>query len=216
MQVQKNIIECYNKTAKNYADKFIDELSHKHLDQVLLSAFASENRDKGKLIDLGCGPGQTTKYLADCDWKDILGVDLSPEMVKVAKEINPQLNFETADMLNLPYADKTFGAAIAFYSIVHFDHAQIKIAFREINRILAVNGQFLFSFHIGDNPVHLDEFLDQQVNIDFYFFQPIKIIELLTETGFEIIDSFEREHYPSEYPSKRAYIWAKKTTPTKI
>ncbi len=64
MQEQKNIIHCYDKTAKNYADKFINELSHKHLDRILLKLFASKNLDKGKLIDLGCGPGQTTKYLS--------------------------------------------------------------------------------------------------------------------------------------------------------
>ena len=108
-------------------------------------------------------------------------------------------------------ADKSFRAAIAFYSIVHFDYVQINIAFTEIKRILTDNGQFLFSFHIGDNTVHLDEFLDHPVNIDFNFFQTTKIIALLTGTGFEIIDSLERQHYPgTEYPSKRAYIWAKK------
>jgi ubiquinone/menaquinone biosynthesis C-methylase UbiE len=211
VQPQKNIIECYDRTAKNYADQFKDELKHKHFDQLLLTAFAAENRDHGKLIDLGCGPGQTTKYLFDCGWKDILGVDISPGMVKVAKEMNPQLNFETADMLKLPYRDKTFAAAIAFYSIVHFDDQQISTAFAEIKRILVDKGQFLFSFHIGDNPVHLDEFLEQPVNIDFNFFQPTKIIGLLTATGFEIVDNLERQPYPGvEYPSKRAYIWARK------
>ena len=72
MQPQKNIIECYDLTAKNYADKFIDELSHKEFDRTLLTAFASVNRNKGRLIDLGCGPGQITKYLADCRCKDVL------------------------------------------------------------------------------------------------------------------------------------------------
>ncbi|HMK26601.1 MAG TPA: class I SAM-dependent methyltransferase [Chitinophagaceae bacterium] len=210
MQPQKNIIECYDRTAKNYADKYGDELSHKEFDRTLLTAFASVNRNKGKIIDLGCGPGQTTKYLADCGCKDVLGVDLSPEMVKVAKEINPQLDFETADMLKLPYPAKTFGAALAFYSIVHFDYPQINIAFQEIKRVLVNNGHFLFSFHVGDNSIHRDEFLDQPVNIDFYFFQPPKIIELLTATGFDLVDSLDRQHYPDvEYPSKRAYIWAK-------
>lgn len=210
MQEQKDIIDCYDKTAENYADKFIDELSHKHLDRILLNSFASENRDNGKLIDLGCGPGQTTKYLSDCGLKNILGIDISSKMVTVAKRINPSLNFETADILSLKYSDRVFGSAIAFYSIVHFDYLQVKTAFKEIKRVLTDNGQFLFSFHIGDNVVHLDDFLGHQVNIDFNYFETNKIIDLLTEIGFEIIDIIEREPYKdAEYPSKRAYIWTK-------
>lgn len=210
MQEQKDIIDCYDKTAKNYADKFIDELSKKHFDRILLKSFASENLNKGKLIDLGCGPGQTTKYLSDCGMTDLIGVDISPAMVAVAKNINPLINFEEADILSLQYADKIFGSAIAFYSIVHFDYVQVKTAFKEIKRVLTDNGQFLFSFHIGDNIVHLDDFLDQQVKINFYFFETNKILDLLTETGFEIIDTIERQPYKDlEYPSKRAYIWTK-------
>ena len=116
MQEQKDIIHCYDKTARNYADKFIDELSHKHLDRIMLKSFALENLDRGKLIDLGCGPGQTTKYLSDCGLTDILGIDISSQMVAAAKNINSQLHFETADILDLNYPDKFFGSAIAFYS----------------------------------------------------------------------------------------------------
>lgn len=131
-------------------------------------------------------------------------------MLSVAKNINPHLNFETSDILNLQYPDKIFGSAIAFYAIVHFDYEQLKTAFKEIKRVLAENGQFLFSFHIGDNLVHLDSFLDHEVNIDFYFFETEKIIDLLKVTGFEMIDIIERQPYKDiEYPSKRAYIWAK-------
>jgi trans-aconitate methyltransferase len=43
-------------------------------------------------------------------------VDISSEMVKVAKNINPQLNFETADILNLKYPGKNFGSVVAFYN----------------------------------------------------------------------------------------------------
>ncbi len=210
MQEQEDIIRCYDKTAKNYADKFIDELSHKHLDRILLNSFALENKGNGKLIDLGSGPGQTTKYLSDCGLTDIIGIDISPQMVTVAKNINPHLDFDTADILSLKYPDRFFGSAISFYSIVHFDYDQIKIAFTEIKRVLTDNGQFLFSFHIGDNVVHLDDFLDHKVNIDFYFFETSRIKNLLVEVGFEIIDMIEREPYENvEHPSKRAYIWTK-------
>lgn len=212
MTDQRTIIDCYNKTANTYASRFMDELSHKHFDRLLLNAFATENKNCGKLIDLGCGPGQTVKYLSECGIHNITGVDLSPAMIETAKALNPQLHFETADMLNLNYPDKSFGCAIAFYSIVHFSYDEVATALKEIRRVLDEQGELLFSFHIGDHVVHLDNFLDEQVTIDFYFFDPLVIIKLLTECGFEVIDAIERKPYKNvEYPSNRAYIWVKKT-----
>ncbi len=211
LQIQKNIIDCYDRTANNYAAKFINELENKHLDKILLQSFAEENIASGKLIDLGCGPGQTTKYLFDCGLSDLMGIDISPKMIEVAKIINPGLHFEIADILNLHYPDRFFGSAIAFYSLVHFDYDQIKIAFNEIKRVLKNGGQFLFSFHIGDNTIHLDNFLEEEVNIDFYFFEVSKIISLLHKSGFTMIDVIERHPYENvEHASKRAYILVQK------
>jgi len=210
MQDRKNVIECYDRTASNYAEKFLHELNYKHLDRILLQAFASENIGKGKLIDLGCGPGQTTKFLFDCGLTDVEGIDISPKMVAIARDINPQVQFKKGDILNLDYPDGSFGSAIAFYSIVHFDYEQIKTAFKEIKRVLRDDGQFLFSFHVGESTVHLDTFLDHKVNIDFYFFDAAKIKAFVLESGFELIDMIERQPYSDvEYHSVRAYIWTK-------
>jgi 2-polyprenyl-3-methyl-5-hydroxy-6-metoxy-1,4-benzoquinol methylase len=125
MQPQKAIIDCYDKTAKNYADKFIDELNTKHLDRILLQSFAAANAAKGKLIDLGCGPGQTTKFLHDAGVADIIGIDISPNMISEAKHANPSISFEVSDMLDLQredgiQRDQTYidrwGRAIVFFS----------------------------------------------------------------------------------------------------
>ena len=211
MQGQKNIIDCYNKTAINYADKFMNELEGKHLDTILLKAFTAENIAHGKLIDLGCGPGQTTRFLFEHGFTNTLGVDISTEMIKVAVQLSSHLNFEQADMLHLKYPDNSFGAAIAFYSIVHFDYNHVGTALREIKRVLVDDGALLFSFHIGDNMIHLDNFLNQPVEIDFYFFEVAKIKTILIETGFEIVDIIERQPYKEiEHQSERAYIWVKK------
>jgi ubiquinone/menaquinone biosynthesis C-methylase UbiE len=139
--------------------------------------------------------------------KNIIGTDISTAMVAKGYELNPQICFELADMLNLQYKDNTFSSALAFYAIVHFTIDEVKIAFREINRVLKKGGQFLFSFHIGTEIKHVDNFLNQDVEIDFYFFETEKIITLLEETGFNIIDAIERFPYKDvEYQSKRAYL----------
>ena len=212
MQSSQNVIDCYNKTAINYADKFMNELECKHLDKILLKAFITENVGSGKLIDLGCGPGQTTRFLFDNGFANVTGADISPEMIKVAQQANPQLKFEVADMLSLQYADNYFAAAIAFYAIVHFDYDQVGTALKEINRVLIPGGHLLFSFHIGNNTVYIDDFLDQQVSIDFYFFEVEKIRQIVIETGFEITDILQSQPYKDvEHPSERAYIWVRKS-----
>ncbi len=211
MQPPQNVADAYNKTAANYVLKYGDELKGKHLDRLLLQAFAMSNRHKGRMIDLGCGPGQTTRYLADCTVTDLLGTDLSEEMVKVAGGTHEDISFEVADMLALPYSDGAFGSAVAFYAIVHFDDEQLALAFKEIHRILEPGGELLFSFHIGEGTVHMDTFLEQPVNLDFFFHDLDTIERQVTEAGFDIVDLIQRRPYPNaEHPTQRAYVWVRK------
>lgn len=209
MQELKDIIDCYDKTAKSYADKFINELDEKHFDQILLKAFGSQNINNGRIIDFGCGPGQTTKFLFDNGFQNILGTDISTEMVKVATRLNPHIKFEQSNLLQLKYADGSFGSAIAFYAIVHFDYEQVKKALIEVKRVLSKNGEFLFSFHIGNETVSLDKFLDKDVKIKFQFFEVDKIKTIVEEVGLEIIDIIKRQPYNTEHQTERAYIWTK-------
>ena len=202
---------CYNATATAYAAELFDELSKKPLDRLLLKQFAAENKHKGKMIDLGCGPGQTTRFLADNGVKDILGADLSPGMIEKAGELSPGLRFQTADMLKLDFADESFASVVAFYAIVHFTPVQLKIALGEIYRILKPGGQFLFSFHIGEDVIHRDEFFGEQVDIDFYFFKTENVLAMLKDAGFAVVNAIERYPYEGvEHPSKRAYLWVEK------
>ena len=189
----------------------MDELSKKHLDRLLLKEFARLNKDRGTCVDFGCGPGQTTKFLFDSGVKDIIGVDISPGMVDVARRILPSIKFETGDLLALSHNPDHFASAVAFYAIVHFDYDQIGVAFREVNRVLKKGGHFLFSFHVGEEKVHFDQANDIPVDIDLYFWQSTVILGLLRDNNFGIIDALERLPHPGvEYPSKRGYVWAEK------
>lgn len=213
MQARESVINCYNKTAAAYAAAYGNELAGKRLDSILLHAFALENRNMGALIDLGCGPGQTTRFLYDEGLTDITGTDISPEMVRVAQQLHPAIRFETADMLSLHYADNSFGSAVAFYAIVHFTPEQVKMALTEVCRILKPGGRFLFSFHTGNEVVHRTEFLGETVDIRFHFFETADILSLVPGTGFTVIDCIERRPYPDiEYPSTRAYITLQKAS----
>lgn len=211
MKQLEQVKNCYDATAEAYAKNFYDELSHKPLDRLLLKRFADENKDNGTIADLGCGCGHTTKFLKDSGVRKIVGIDLSAEMIKNASLKNSDINFEVGNILSLEKPDEEFAAILAFYAIVHFTLEELEKAFAEIHRVLKSGGQFLFSFHVGTEETHLDEFLDEKVDVTFYFFEVETVLELLKKTGFQIVETALRYPYKDvEYPSKRAYITAEK------
>ena len=212
MNSQEKVLSCYNQVADDYAADRWDELSKKHLDRLLLREFAAANQSKGPSADFGCGPGQTTRFLYDCGLKNITGIDLSPAMIATASRLSPQIEFKTGDLLHIDFPSGHLGSAVAFYAIVHFTRDQIRTCFGEINRVLKAGGDFLLSFHAGDEVVHFDKAHDKDVHIDLLFFETDMIVSLLSETGFYPTDAIERRPYEGiEYPSTRAYIWAVKS-----
>lgn len=81
----------------------------------------------------------------------------------------------------------------------------------EVNRVLKKDAHFLFSFQVGEETLHFDKTNGIDVDIDLHLFQTNRILKLLRDNKFRIIDTVERLHYPDvEYATKRAYVWAEK------
>jgi SAM-dependent methyltransferase len=209
-QASCHIRSCYDTVAREYAARFAGELVHKPLDQELLSRIASEVRDDGEVYDLGCGPGHTTAFLHRCG-VNVTGVDLSPNLLREARQRHPGLKFESGDMLALPRADASLGGVVAFYAIVHLATAGLRRALEEMHRILRPGGRLLLAFHVGEGSIHVDEFLGHPVALDFVFFTPQAVTEEVVRLGFVAVEVIERDPYPElEYPSRRAYLLARK------
>ena len=208
-QKPNHIPACYDAVSREYAARFADELARKPLDQELLRRFASEVGGRGQVYDLGCGPGQTTAFLHERG-VNVRGLDFSAELLREARQRHPAIEFVAADMLSLPLADSSLAGVIAFYSIVHFSHAKLHRALDEMRRVLEPGGRVLLAFHIGDGSVHVEEFLGHAVSLDFVFFDPAIITDELSRAGFTAIELIERDPYPEvEYPSRRAYVFAR-------
>jgi SAM-dependent methyltransferase len=209
-QTSDHIRACYDAVAREYAERFADELAHKPLDRELLSRFASEVNGRGEVYDLGCGPGQTTAFLHSrgaC----VRGLDLSADLVREARQRHPDIEFEQGDMLALPLADDSLAGVVAFYAIVHLSPAGLRRALEEMHRVLRPGGQLLLAFHTGKGSIHLDEFLGRSVSLDFVFFNPQDVASELIQAGFVAEETIERDPYPEvEYPSRRAYLFARK------
>ena len=203
-----NIRDSYDAAARAYAEHLFDELQQKPLDRHILNRFA-EAVGHGEVLDLGCGPGHVTKYLRERG-ASVAGVDLSPEMIAVARERSPEIDFHVGDMLALDVSDASLAGVVAFYAIVHFDEPQLDAAFREMRRVLRPGGWALLSFHIGEEVVSVNDLFGAAVELDFRFHDPVKVIAALGRANLLVTEKVEREPYEgAEYSSRRCYLLAR-------
>ena len=126
----------YDAVASTYAALFGDELAGKPLDRALLAAFAETV--SGPVADLGCGPGHVTAHLHGLGCA-AFGVDLSPEMVAVARRTYPAVSFSLGDMTRLDITSGSLGGIVAFYSIIHLPPDLLPVALAEFARVLAAD-----------------------------------------------------------------------------
>jgi SAM-dependent methyltransferase len=200
--------DSYDTVAATYAAKFGAELDGKPLDRALLAAFAETV--SGPVADLGCGPGHLTAHLHGLGL-DAVGIDLSPEMIAVARRTYPGLPYEVGDLTRLDRAAGIFGGIVAFYSIIHLPDERLPAAFAEFARVLAPGGQLLLAFQAGaDERLHQTDWHGHGVDLDHYRRRPDTVADLLTAAGFEVRARLLREPEPAE-STQRCYLLARVT-----
>ncbi|MGW1073944.1 class I SAM-dependent DNA methyltransferase [Streptomyces sp. NPDC002537] len=182
----------YDAIAAGYAERFRDELAAKPLERGMLAAFAELVKGGGAVADVGCGTGRVTAHLHGLG-VDVFGVDLSPEMVAVARRAHPGLRFDVGSMLDLDLPDGALGGLMAWYSIIHIPEERLPDVFAEFHRVLAPGGYVQLAFQVGDEPLHLAEALGHKVSLDFHRRRPDLIAELLSRAGFDVRARLLRE-----------------------
>lgn len=112
---------------------------------------------KGKdILDLGCGPGRDTRVFLDLGY-NVTGFDLSRELLRIAKEKNPEATFVEGDMLDLPFSDASFDGIWSSAVIHHLVDADKERALVEMYRVLKPGGVAFISTKAGEGDVSLPE-----------------------------------------------------------
>ncbi len=210
--VNDSIRDSYEAVAAEYDRQISGELAGKPLDRGLLAAFADLVPRELPVGDLGCGPGHVAHHLTGLGCA-MVGLDLSPAMIDIARRRYPQIAFQVGSMLDLPVADGAWGGAVAMYSIIHLDAAERRAACRELARAICPGGFVLLAFHTSDathQPGELtaeEEFLGRRIKLTLHFLRPDDVAADLRAAGFTESARLLREPDPSvEYPSSRCYL----------
>ena len=98
------------------------------------------------VLDVGCGLGGATRYIAATYKCHVTGIDLTADYIAVAKMLAARtgladrIDYRTASALAMPFADAAFDAAITLHVAMNIeDRAGL---YREVARVLKPGAQF--------------------------------------------------------------------------
>ncbi|MFE5208091.1 class I SAM-dependent methyltransferase [Streptomyces sp. NPDC056600] len=184
----------YDTVAEDYAELLCDELSHKPFDRAMLAAFADRvlARGGGPVAELGCGPGRVTAHLHRLGL-DVFGVDLSPEMIRVARRDHPVLRFEVGDMTALDLEDASVAGVCAWYSTVHTPPEELPRLFTEFHRVLAPGGTMLLAFKAGALRRNLTHAYGHDLSLEVHWARPELVERVLAQAGLTVEAQLVRE-----------------------
>lgn len=106
----------------------------------------------GRALDLGCGLGRVTRPLAG-RFDEVVGVDVSSEMVRRAEELHPaaefpNVSFHATDGVSLPLEDESVDFVFSYEVFQHLPSRDVMHAnLREVARVLRPEGLALIHVH---------------------------------------------------------------------
>lgn len=197
----------YDLVAEAYADALASELDGLPLERWLLDRVA-DLAGGAPVVEVGCGPGHVTAYLADRGVA-ATGLDLAPGMVAEARRRFPQASYDVGDLRRLirPPAADGWGAVLAWYSLVHSTPAEMPELLATLVRPLRPGGWLVYAGHAGAGVIHRDDWFDEPVDLDFVRQEPTDMAALFERAGLVDVEWYHRGPVTSRgETTERAYV----------
>jgi SAM-dependent methyltransferase len=172
--------DAYAARAVEYTSRFGSIEDAAEQDRQFVRAWA--RGVNGRIIDVGCGPGQWTNYL-DESGVDIEGVDPVPEFINDARQRYPGVGYRIGHAGRLGVDDASLGGILAWFSLIHEDPDHLGVLLEEFARCIRPGGGLAIGFFEG---AELEAF-DHAVTTAYFW--PVAVLSDRAErAGFVIAD----------------------------
>lgn len=149
-----------------------------------------------RILDAGCGTGvPTAKLLVEAGCQ-VLGIDISREMLRIARRRVPRAEFQRMDIANLNLGDRRFHAITAFFSLLMLRKEQFVSSLAQLVAHLEPRGYVMLSMVEDDADYAPIEFLGTPLHFTGY---PRAVLEgLLSDAGLEVVERVSESFTPRQ------------------
>ena len=181
MKNKNNIaIDTYNEIAQEYEKEFGNDYSDTPYIDIFLNYL-----DGKKVLDIGCGVGNLTKYILDKGF-NVDGIDLSEEMLNIAKSKYDDINFLQMNMKDI-ILDKKYDGIMLAYSLFHLTKQEVLEVLPKYYSLLNNKGKMLLILQSGKGEQVIDEPLKNGLKMFINYYSLEEIREVLEDNNFKIL-----------------------------
>lgn len=194
MDKTKIAVSIFNKLANVYQDKFMDVSMYHYSFDVFCNHIINKDAD---VLELACGPGNITQYLLKIrpNFK-ILGTDLAPNMIELARINNPTAEFKILDCRNMSVLNKQFDAIMCGFCLPYLSKEDAIALIKEAHLNLKPQGVLYISTMEDDyNKSGLKKGSSGD-EMFMHYHQEDYLLSAAKENGFKVID-ISRKQYSS-------------------
>ena len=143
--------------------------------------------DGDAVLDIGCAAGVPIARLLAARYR-VTGVDISPEMVSLARRNVPTGSFLCADIMAVSLPPSSFDAVVALYSVFHLPRAEHQGLFQSVHQWLKPGGYLLctLSHHSEEGYTEPDFF---GATMYWSNYGLAEYVDILTNAGFAVIET---------------------------
>lgn len=191
-------IEWYNQHAAEYAAKVA---AKRQLGDIQL--FSEYLSPGAQVLDAGCAAGEDTALLTDQGFA-VIGIDLSEELLKIARKNYPTIEFQNQNILQLSFADETFAGVWASASLVHLVSLEaVQAGIKELARVMQKGGVLYIAMQerVGQKSGWVKDDHSQEGRY-FQFVSLEQLQQLVVEAGLQV------EHAVSRESSRPGISWS--------
>jgi ubiquinone/menaquinone biosynthesis C-methylase UbiE len=180
----QSTIQWYEDNAAQYAHTISPFANYE-----LINRFVQLVPPGGQILDAGCAAGRDSKIFFDKHFT-VTGIDITKNLIEIATHEYPEINFQQADFLNIPFQNNSFDGIWAHCSLLHLETvADVQRALQEFHRILKPDGILYISVkqQISDKKTSVvTDSLSQHARF-FQWFTKSEIAAQLSSAGFSVI-----------------------------
>lgn len=194
MDTTKLAVDLFDKRADDYQEKYMDQGLYHHSFDLFCDYLLTQN---AAVLDIACGPGNVAQYLLQKrpDF-NILGIDLAPNMVRLAQANNPGAAFQVMDIRAVRQLDQRYDGILCCFGLPYLSKEAAIALIGDVAALLKPNGIFYLSTMEDDYEKSGIQYSSKGEPLYMFFHQADYLTEALAQNGFTVLDLI-RQDFPT-------------------